>query len=131
MVSFSSRVVRPGVGQAAGGGVDLVSGGDLDAEVAHAGVLPRLALEEDELERGFGDGEVGVAVAEFRGLGVEQSAVEGARCLEVGDAQSELHEGHDAPPAGWIGGSGQPQQPPAGVFSVAVATLAGAASWMS
>ncbi|GAX54228.1 hypothetical protein AQJ27_33715 [Streptomyces olivochromogenes] len=52
----------------AGGGGDLVGGLDFDAEVIHAGFLAGFALDQDELERRFGDGEIRVAVAPFRRL---------------------------------------------------------------
>lgn len=41
-----------GVLEAGGGGVDLVSGLDLDAEVVEPGLLAGAALDQDELERG-------------------------------------------------------------------------------
>ena len=71
---------------------------------------PGLALDEDELERGLGDGEVGVAVAEFGGLGAEELAVEGDGRVEVGDAEGELYAGHGEPPAVWVGGCQQPPE---------------------
>jgi hypothetical protein len=46
-------------------------GVDFYAEVVQAGVLGGVTLEEDDLERRLGDGEVGVAVAQFGGLGAE------------------------------------------------------------
>jgi hypothetical protein len=59
------------------GGVDGLGRLDFDAQVVHPRCLTRRAFDQDELERGFSDGEVGVAVAEFGGLGAEQFAVEG------------------------------------------------------
>jgi hypothetical protein len=82
-------------GQPAGGGGDFAGGVDFDAEVVHPGGLARDALEQDELERRLGDGEVGVAGAALSGLGAQQPGVEGDRGLQVGDAEGELDTGHD------------------------------------
>ena len=56
---------------------------------------PAVALDEDELERGLGDGEVGVAGTDLGRLGGEQLGVEADGLVEVGDVQGELHTGHD------------------------------------
>ena len=83
--------------ETAGRGGDLVGGVDLDAEVVHAGVLAGLALDEDELERRGGDGEVGVAGAALGRFGAEELGVEGDGAFEVGYAQGQLDAGHDEP----------------------------------
>src|SRR5690606_21049595 len=54
--------------EAGRGGVHLGGGLDLHAQMVQAGVLAGLALDEDELERGLGDGEVGVAGAALGGF---------------------------------------------------------------
>ena len=59
---------------------------------------PGLALEQDELERRLGDGEVGVAGTALGRLGVEEPRVEGDGGVEVGDAEGELDTGHGVPP---------------------------------
>jgi hypothetical protein len=50
--------------------------------VVHPGGLAGLAFNEDELERGLGDGEVGVAGAALGGLGAEELGVEGDRAFQ-------------------------------------------------
>jgi hypothetical protein len=64
------------VRESGGGHVDGFCGFDLDAEVVHPCGLALGAFDQDELQRGFGDGEVGVSVAEFGGFGAEQLAIE-------------------------------------------------------
>jgi hypothetical protein len=61
--------------------------------VVQAGFLARGAFDQDELERGLGEGEVGVAVAEFGGFGVEELAVEGHGRVQVRDPEGELYAG--------------------------------------
>ena len=51
---------QPGPGQPGLLGLDGIGIGDLDAEVVEAATLPRV-LQQDQLERWFGDDEVGVA----------------------------------------------------------------------
>jgi ArsR family transcriptional regulator len=62
--------------------------------VIHPGLLAGRPLEKDELERGLGDGEVGVAGPSLGRLDVEQLRVELDRLFEIGDAQGELDAGH-------------------------------------
>jgi hypothetical protein len=51
-------------------------------------------LEQDELERRLGDGEVGVAGPALGGPGAEQPGVEADGLVDVVDIQRELHPGH-------------------------------------
>jgi hypothetical protein len=51
-------------------------------------------LEEHQLERGVGDGEVGVAGPDLGGLGGEQAGVEVDGLVEVADIESELQAAH-------------------------------------
>ena len=74
MVSSSTCGEQAGVRQALGGGVDLVGGLDLDAEVVHHGRPVGLALDEHELQRRLGDREVGVAGAALGRLDAEELA---------------------------------------------------------
>jgi hypothetical protein len=83
------------VGQPPSGGVDLVGGVDLDAEVVHHRRLVGPALDEHQLERWLGDGEVGVAGSTLGRVDTEQRAVERDRPFEVGHAQGELNARHD------------------------------------
>jgi hypothetical protein len=81
---------QAGFPQPVGGGGDLVGAADLHTEVVQAGVLTGLALDQDQLERGLGNGEVGVAGAELGGSDPEQRGVEGNRRLQVRDPEVEL-----------------------------------------
>ncbi|GEC10458.1 hypothetical protein SSP24_81130 [Streptomyces spinoverrucosus] len=99
---------------------------DLNAEVVHAGRLARGAFDQDELERGIGDGEVGLAVAEFGGPGAEQLAVEGHGRVEIWDTEGQLYAGHGAPPAG-KGGLAAQQPPEETVAPMPICRVAGAA----
>ncbi|EGJ73764.1 putative Glyoxalase/bleomycin resistance protein/dioxygenase [Streptomyces sp. Tu6071] len=87
---------EPGVFEPGGGGGDLVGALHLNTEVVQAGDLARLALDEDELERRRGDGEVRVSGAALGGLDAEHLGVEGDRCFEVGDVERELDTGHSS-----------------------------------
>ncbi len=49
-----------------------------------------MALDEDELQRRLGNGEVGVAGLALRGFRSEELAVEPDGLLEVVDVESEL-----------------------------------------
>src|SRR5579863_6654999 len=98
------ELVLPGV---AAGGVPLVDGcqaglgepgllgfdgagvGDLDAEVVEAAALAGV-LQQDQLERRLGDGEVGVAGPYLRGFGAEQLGVEGDGFCQIVDVEGEL-----------------------------------------
>ena len=51
-------------------------------------------LQQDELERRLGDGEVGVAGPALGRLGAEQPGIEADRLVDVVDVQRELHPGH-------------------------------------
>jgi hypothetical protein len=62
--------------------------------VVHPRGLARLPLEQDQLQRRRGDGEVGVAGPALGRNGVEQLRVELDRGVEVGDAECELDTGH-------------------------------------
>ena len=87
---FSSTSVSEALGrETVGGGRDLVGGLDLDAEVVEGAALAGV-LDEHQLERRLGDGEVGVAVADLGGLGAEQLGVEGDGAVEVVDVEGEL-----------------------------------------
>jgi hypothetical protein len=77
---------QAGVLEAVGRGGDLLGRFDLDAEVVQAGLLAGGALDQDELERRGGDGEVRVALAALGRFGAEQLGVEDDRRLQVGDA---------------------------------------------
>jgi len=74
-------------------GVDRVGAVDFDAEVVQGAALAGV-LQQDELERRLGDGEVGVAGPALGGLGAEQSGVEADGLVDVVDVQRELHPGH-------------------------------------
>jgi hypothetical protein len=82
---------RPG--QAGLGGGHLLGRVDLDAEmVQRAGRLGGV-LDQDQLERRLGDGEVGVAGPDFGRFGGEQLGVEGDCFVKVGDVEGELDTG--------------------------------------
>ena len=81
------------LGQPALLGIDRVGVDDLDAEVVHRTAVAGV-LDQDELQRGLGNGEVGVAGPDLRRLGAEQPAVEGDRLLQVVDVEGELYAGH-------------------------------------
>jgi hypothetical protein len=59
---------------------------------------PARTLEQDQLQRRLGDGEVRVAGPALRRRRVEQAGVEGDGRVEVGDAEGELDSGHEMPP---------------------------------
>ena len=69
-------------GEAGLGGDDLVGGGHLDAEVVQGAALAR-CLDEDQLERRFGDGEVGVPGPHLGRFGGEELGVELDRGIEL------------------------------------------------
>src|ERR1700733_3352971 len=75
-------------------GIDGIGVADLDAEMVQAAALPRV-LQQNELERRLGDGEVGVAGTALGGLGSEQLAVKRDGLLDVIDVEGELHAGHE------------------------------------
>ena len=52
-------------------------------------------LQQHQLQRRLGDGEVGVALLDLGGLGVEQLGVERDRLVEIVDVEGELDTGHD------------------------------------
>src|SRR5581483_2229249 len=66
---------------------------DLDPEVVQRAGLA-VALDEDELERRVGHGEVGVAGLHLRRLRRKQLRVEGDRLVEVGNVERKLDSGH-------------------------------------
>src|SRR5438477_209383 len=74
-------------------GRDLGAAPDFHAQVVQAG-LGVGVLEEHELQRWIGDGEVGVAGLALVGLGCEQLRVEGDRGVDVRDVEGELYTGH-------------------------------------
>src|ERR671910_1760371 len=80
-------------GQARVGGSHLVGGRHLDAQVVERARVT-VALDEHELERRLGNGEVGVAGAALGRLGREQLRVEADRRVDVGNVEGELHAGH-------------------------------------
>jgi hypothetical protein len=82
------------VPEAGGRRSDVVGGLDLDAKVVQPGVLTALALDQDEIERRLGDGEVRIAGPTLGRRGAEQLRVEGDRAFEVGNTQGELNTGH-------------------------------------
>jgi len=69
--------------------VDGVDVFHLDTEVVEGAALAGV-LHEHELERGLGDGEVGVAGAALGGLGAEELGVERDRFVDVVDVECEL-----------------------------------------
>ncbi len=79
--------------QARLGGAHVVGRLDLDAEMVQRSRIT-VTLDEHELERRLGDGEVGVARAELGRFGGEQLGVEVDRVVEVRDVQGELHSAH-------------------------------------
>src|SRR5208283_4709816 len=87
------RQVEPGGGQSGLLGVDGTDVGDLDAEVVQAAAMAGV-LQQDELERRLGDGEVRVPGAALGGRGAEQLAVEGDGLVDVVDVEGELDTGH-------------------------------------
>ena len=94
---------QPGVAQPGRARLDVGAAVDLDAEVVErlGGALAALVgrdLDQHQLERRLGDGEVGVAGAALVRLGAEQGGVELDRLLEVGDVEGELHTGHEWTP---------------------------------
>jgi hypothetical protein len=89
---FSRRGEALGAEPARGGG-DVVGRLDLDTEVVRRAASAG-ALDEDELQRRFGDGEVGVAGSPLGRLGTEQLRVELDGLVDVGDVEGELHAGH-------------------------------------
>src|ERR671910_2038887 len=80
-------------GQPRVGGSHIVGGRHLDAQVVERTRIA-VALDEHELERRLGDGEVGVAGATLGRLGGEQLRVEADRRVDVGNVEGELHAGH-------------------------------------
>src|SRR5690606_17957102 len=78
------------------GGLDLLAGPDLHAEVVERPAA--LAFDEHQLERRVGDGEVGVARLPLGGLGGEELRVEVDGLVEVGHVEGELDSGHLGPP---------------------------------
>jgi len=84
-----------GAGETGSALLDLLHRLHLDAEVVERPLDPGAAvvggnLDEDELERRLGDGEVGVPGLDFGGLGVEQLGVEGDCGIEVIDVECKL-----------------------------------------
>ncbi|GAA4835944.1 hypothetical protein GCM10025787_14830 [Saccharopolyspora rosea] len=77
-----------------GGAIDLLGAVDRDAEVVHHRVLTGLTLQQHELERRFGDGEVGVARPQLGRFGAEELRVERDRSFEVANPKGELHARH-------------------------------------
>src|ERR1700678_4140747 len=80
----------------------LVGSLHLDAEVAE-GVLDAMSpalglLNQDQLQRRVGDGEVGVSGLTLGRFGPEQLGVELDRRVDVGDIEGELDSGHQVPP---------------------------------
>jgi len=71
-----------------------VAGLDLHTEVVNGAALAGI-LDQHQLERWLGNGEVGVALLHLGRCGVEQLGVEGDRLLEVIDVEGELNAGHD------------------------------------
>ena len=71
-------------------GVDVL---DLDAEVVERPAVAGV-LDENELERRLGDGEVRVAGPDLGRLGVEEPGVERDRRRQVVDVEGQLHTGH-------------------------------------
>jgi hypothetical protein len=71
-------------------GLHDVGAGDLDAEVVQAAALAGV-LQQHELERRLGDGEVGIPGPHLGGLGAEQLAVERDGLTQVIDVEGELH----------------------------------------
>ena len=69
-----------------------------DAQVVEGAALG--PLEEDQLQRRLGDGEVGVAGLALGGLGGEQLRVEVDGLVEVADVEGELESGHGFLPVG-------------------------------
>src|SRR5580704_7013060 len=84
---------QAGLGEPGLLGVDRVGAVDFDAQVVQGAALARV-LQQDQLERRLGDGEVGVAGPALGRLGAEQSGVEGDRLVDVVDVQRELHPRH-------------------------------------
>jgi len=70
-------------------GRDRAGVGDLDAQVVEAAALTWV-FQQDQLERGLGDREVGVARPELGGLGAEQLRIEGDGLIDVVDVEGEL-----------------------------------------
>jgi hypothetical protein len=91
-------VGEAGVLEPFGGGHDVGRGGHLDPDVVQRAVCVGV-VEEDQLERGVGDGEVGVAGPLLGRLDTEEVGVEAGGGVDVGDVEGEL----DA--AGHRGGS--------------------------
>lgn len=75
VVLFASA--QPCLAQPGGGCRDVLGGCHLDTEVVQAGVRALFSLDQNELERRLGDGEVRIAITELGRLGVEEFAVEG------------------------------------------------------
>ena len=100
VVPISSSVNSPRLGQPGDLGVHGVAGLDLDAEVVDRAALAGV-LQQHQLQRRLGDGEVRIAGLHLGGRGVEQLGVERDRLVEVIDVESELHTGHEQPPTLW------------------------------
>ena len=83
-----------GLGQARLLGVDGVDVGDLDAEVVQAAAMARV-LQQDELQRRLGNGEVRVAGADLGRLDAKQLGIEGDGFVDVADVEGELDTGHE------------------------------------
>ena len=67
-----------------------VAGLDLDAKVVDGAPLPGFSSKH-QLQRRFGDGEVGVALLDLVGRGVEQLRVERHGLVEVVDIECEMN----------------------------------------
>jgi hypothetical protein len=80
----------------------LVAAFHLDSEVIERPRGLAGVLDEDELERRLGDGEIGIVGAAFRRLGPEQLGVELHSGINVGDVEGELDSGHDQPPLAFV-----------------------------
>ena len=81
---------QPLAGEAGDLLMDLLAGFDLHAQVVDGPALARV-LQQHQLERRIGDGEVGITVLELGRLGVEQLGVEGDRLVEIVDIEGELN----------------------------------------
>src|ERR1017187_9401180 len=84
--------------QAFSGSGDLVSALDLDAQVIEGPRCLSGILDQDQLERRIGDGEVGVAGHALRWFRVKQLLIEVDRLVDVGHVESKLDTGHGEPP---------------------------------
>src|SRR6266700_6136909 len=84
---------QAGLGEPGLLGVDRAGAVDFDAEVVQGAALAGV-LQQDQLERRLGDGEVGVAGPALGRLGAEQLGVEADGLVDVVDVQRELHPRH-------------------------------------